>query len=62
MNILLRVLHSAFRPVYSQMVEVSATGRDIISEDIKKSDNASGGEISLIIFFQNLIIRSRRLL
>jgi hypothetical protein len=39
-NILLRVLHSAFRPIDSQMIEVPA--RDVISEDIKKSDSPSG--------------------
>jgi hypothetical protein len=41
-SILLRVPHSAFRLIDSQMIEVSATGRDVISEDIKKSDSPSG--------------------
>jgi hypothetical protein len=39
-SILLRVPHSAFRLIDSQMIEVSA--RDVISEDIKKSDSPSG--------------------
>jgi hypothetical protein len=40
LSILLRVPHSAFRLIDSQMIEVSA--RDVISEDIKKSDSPSG--------------------
>jgi hypothetical protein len=39
MSILLRVLHSAFRPIDSQVIEVSAS--DVISEDIKKSNSPS---------------------
>jgi hypothetical protein len=39
-SILLRVPCSVFGLIDSQMIEVSA--RDVISEDIKKSDSPSG--------------------
>jgi hypothetical protein len=58
-NIHLRVPHSAFRSVDSQIIETSAG--DVTSEDIKKSHSPSGWTLDRG-FLQNLIIRPRRLL
>ena len=58
LRVLSEVLHSAFRPIDGQVIEVSA--RYVILEDIKKSKRSIGGGKLHQEFPQNLIIRSRR--